>query len=106
MFFNVFGVQRPPKTASRGPSRLPKGSSRAPKPLEKHFQKLAHFWDRFLQILGPILGPKTNQKPTQKWDPFLVPSGPPFGPLPRCPQVAPFQGLGGFLLSLAPLNDH
>ena len=100
MFFNVFGVQRPPKTASRGPSRLPKGSSRAPS------SRAPHFWNRFFQILGPILGPKTTPEPTQKWDPFLVPSGPPFGPLPRCPQDAPFQGLGGFLLSLAPLNDH
>ena len=35
----VFGVQRPPKRASRGPRRLPKGPERAPKPSKKEVQK-------------------------------------------------------------------
>ena len=30
-FLKVFGVQRPPKRASRGPRRLPRGTQRAPK---------------------------------------------------------------------------
>ena len=34
-FFKVFGVQRPPRRASRGPRRLPRGTQRAPKPQKK-----------------------------------------------------------------------
>ena len=39
-FLKVFGVQRPPKRASRGPRRLPRGTQRAPKPPKKGIQKL------------------------------------------------------------------
>ena len=39
-FFNVFGVQRLSKRASRGPRRLPGGTQRVPKPQQKGIQKV------------------------------------------------------------------
>ena len=39
MFFQVFGVQRPPKKGSRGPGRLPRGTERARRPEKKNIQK-------------------------------------------------------------------
>ena len=38
-FFYVFGIQRPPKRASRDPRRLTEGPERAPKPYKKVIQK-------------------------------------------------------------------
>ena len=72
-----------------------------------------NFLTIFGTILAPILGPKTAPKGDQKWDPkmdhFWAPTWSPksieFGSQ-DVPKVAHSQGLGSFLLSLAPLNDH
>ena len=60
-FFKVFGVQRPPKRASRGPRRLPRGTQRAPKPNKKEIQKWIPKLSIFCPILGPFWGPFRGQ---------------------------------------------
>ena len=72
-----------------------------------------NFLTIFGTILAPILGPKTAPKGDQKWDPKMDPRMiPEWSPKSieagdqDDPKVAHSQGLGSFLLSLAPLNDH
>ena len=69
-----------------------------------------NFLTIFGSILAPILGPKTAPKGDQKWDQkmdqFLGPDQDSPMPPQDDPKVAHSQGLGSFLLSLAPLNDH
>ena len=80
-FLKVFGVQRPPKRASRGPRRLSRGTQRAPKPPKKWIQKLTHKSPSF----GPIL--------EQFWRPFwsqnLFQKGTKNGTTRRRPQESP-----------------
>jgi len=61
-FFNVFGVQRPPKRGSGGPRGLPRGTQRAPKPKQKWIQKWTPKSTIFGLILGKFWGPKLLQK--------------------------------------------
>ena len=75
--------------------------------------KITKFWTNFGMILGSILGRKTAPKGDQKWDPKMDPRMiPEWSPKSieagdqDAPKVAHSQGLGSFLLSLAPLNDH
>ena len=110
LFFKVFGVQRPPKRASRGPRRLPRGTQGAPKPQTKGIQK----WNPNLTIFGPISGPFWGPFGAPKLPPnrpknetlFWSPREPLLGPDQDSPKVSSSQGLGSFLLFLAPLNDH
>ena len=81
LFFKVFGVQRPPKRASRGPRRLPRGTQGAPKPQKKRIQK----WSPNLTIFGPILDPfwgpfwaQNCSKNDPKMGPFFGSLGTPF----------------------------
>ena len=80
MFFQVFGVQRPPRRALGGPRRLPRGTQRAPKPNKKGIQKwtpkIINFWTNFWTILGAILGPEFAPKGDPKWDHFCNPLPP------------------------------
>ena len=62
-FFEVFGVQEPPKRALGGPRRLPTGTQRAPKPNKKEIQK----WTTQLSIFGPILKPFSGLFWGQNW---------------------------------------
>ena len=109
-FFKVFGVQRPPKRASRGPRRLPRGTQGAPKPQKQEIQK----WTPNLTIVGPILGPfwgpfwapKLLQNRHRNETFFWFPRDPLLGPYQEWPKMPQIQGLGSFLLFLAPLNDH
>ena len=79
-FFQVFGVQRPPKRALGGPRGLPRGTQRAPKPNKKGIQKctpkISNFWTNFGTIFGAILGSEFAQKLDQKWDHFWNPLPP------------------------------
>ena len=113
LFFKVFGVQRLPKRASGGPRRLQRGTQRASEHNKKGIQK----WTPKLTIFGPILGPfwgpfwgqKLLQKVTKNGTHFWVHFGSKTTMAqdgPRWPNMPPEQGLGSFLLSLAPLNDH
>ena len=57
----------------------------------------------FWTILAPILKPKTAPKGDQKWDQKIDHFWAPTKMPPDGPKVAHSQGLGSFLLSLAPL---
>jgi len=75
-FFKVFGVQRPPKRASRGP----KGSQEAPKELQnlkkkgsKNALQNKEFLDQFWSNFGGHSGAKNCSKRGPKIEPFLEP---------------------------------
>ena len=87
-FFNVFGVQRPPKRALGGPRRLPRGSRRAPRPNKKGIQK----WAPKLSIFGPILGPFLGLFWRQNWLQKGTNNGTTFGTL-----FLRLSGVGGVL---------
>ena len=110
LVFTRFWVQRPPKRASRGPRRLPRGTQGAPKPQKKGIQK----WTPNLTIFGPILGPfrgpfwapKLLQNRPKNEILFWSPRESLLGPNQDSHKMYHIQGLGSFLLFLAPLNDH
>ena len=68
--------------------------------------KFNNFWTNFGPILGSILGPKLLQNRPQNGTLFWFPRDPILGPDQDSPKVSSSQGLGSFLLFLAPLNDH
>ena len=106
----IFSLLRPPKRASRGPRRLPRGTQGAPKPQKKGIQKwtpnLTIFWLIFGPFWGPFWAPKLLQNRPQNGTLFWSPRDPLLGPYQGWPKMYHIQGLGSFLLFLAPLNDH
>ena len=83
MFFNVFGVQRPPKTASRG-SQGSRTAAQELQNLKKNTsQNQLIVGIVFLPILGPILVPKSDPKTDPKMEPFFGPLGTPFWAPPK-----------------------
>ena len=68
--------------------------------------KFNNFWINFGPILGSSWAPKLLQNRPQNGTLFWSPRDPLLGPYQGWPKMPQNQGLGGFLLFLAPLNDH